>query len=579
MPAAKAKKAGISSEPQTFAISYLRFSTREQRKGDTVRRQLQMADEWSEKHGIPINERIRDAGVSAFRGKNALEGNLRRFLDLVQEGKIPPGTYLLVESLDRLSREAAHKAFKLMFDIISAGIRIVSLSDGMEYSEEIVETNPGALFLWLGTAIRSNFESVEKSKRIREVWAFKRKQAIEDKKVITARLPGWLRSVGTGKNRRIEVDPERGALVQKIFRMTIDGYGRQRILQYLNGNKIPPFRNSDEWVPSNLSRILCSRAAFGEFQAHVTDAQGNRHPDGDPIPDYFPAVVTQEEFNQASAAILSRRASPGPKGPVMANLLQGMVYCVSCGRRMALQNKGTPPKGQRYYACSGNERSAGCTNSGRWRVDVVENAVLDRAHQVDWSELDVGGTASLAILLSQKNAELTELNAKVARLLDAVEDGEDDKAAERYRKRRAEAKALKAEIKEMEAQLARENSLPPPGQREGIVAALRERLEQADPETALALRTKISQTLKWSVDRILFGRVEISVSYRSELRPYMRNGPAHKTIIARTPELTEAHRRDTEIMEELEAMELAEAGPVRRPFWRYVGKDPKSATK
>ena len=32
MPAAKAKKPGAYSEPQTFAISYLRFSTREQRK-------------------------------------------------------------------------------------------------------------------------------------------------------------------------------------------------------------------------------------------------------------------------------------------------------------------------------------------------------------------------------------------------------------------------------------------------------------------------------------------------------------------------------------------------------------------
>lgn len=571
----RAKKVSPSSPNQPFAISYLRFSTPEQRKGDTVRRQLKLADEWSVKNKVAINETIRDAGVSAFRGKNALEGNLARFLGLIKSGKIPAGTYFLVESLDRLSREAAHKAFQLMFEIIGAGIRIVSLTDGMEYSEEVLEKNPGALFLWLGTAIRSNWESVEKSKRVREAWDFKREQAATAKKVLTARVPGWLVTVGSGRNRRIEIREERAEVVRMIFRMTIDGYGRHRIVKHLNNPKspTPTFRTSEKWGPTNVVKILTSRAVFGEFQPHVTNAQGQKVPQGEPIKDYFPAILSEAEFNQAAAAVLSRRGAAGRRGPTMVNLLQGMVYCVSCNHRMSLVNKGAPPKGQRYFVCSANARGVGCSNSAKWRADLVENAVLDRALKIDWSELDLTGSASVAIVISQKHAELRDVESKASALLSLVEeDDKDEEARNRYRKRRAQAKALASEIATLEAEQAREISLPPPGQREEIIMALRDRLEASDPEGALALRTKISQTLKWSIEKIVFGVAEVSVRYRSELERRLRNAPLHRNIIARTPALIEAMNRDAELAEEIDAIERAELVPIQKPFWRYIGR-------
>src|SRR3954451_17791261 len=117
------------------AYSYIRFSRPEQLKGDSRRRQLEASQAFALAHILDLDDSLRDLGVSAFRGKNKSEGALKRFLDLVHDGKIARGSYLLVESLDRLSREQVMSALKLFLSIIDAGITIVTLADGQVYSQ------------------------------------------------------------------------------------------------------------------------------------------------------------------------------------------------------------------------------------------------------------------------------------------------------------------------------------------------------------------------------------------------------------------------------------------------------------
>ncbi|MEB0161137.1 recombinase family protein, partial [Pseudomonas sp. AH2 (2023)] len=53
-----------TSLPPAVAISYLRFSTAEQRKGDSLRRQVEATDRWCERNGVRLDESlsIRDLG-------------------------------------------------------------------------------------------------------------------------------------------------------------------------------------------------------------------------------------------------------------------------------------------------------------------------------------------------------------------------------------------------------------------------------------------------------------------------------------------------------------------------------------
>src|SRR5262249_45931284 len=115
------------------AISYLRFSSPEQAKGDSVRRQTDLRDGWLKRNKVRLDTslRLEDKGVSGYTG--AHRGNpdrhaLATLMHLVEEGRIEPGTYLIVENLDRLSREDIIPALTLVLNLIQAGIRIVQLT-------------------------------------------------------------------------------------------------------------------------------------------------------------------------------------------------------------------------------------------------------------------------------------------------------------------------------------------------------------------------------------------------------------------------------------------------------------------
>jgi DNA invertase Pin-like site-specific DNA recombinase len=103
-------------ESKRRAYSYLRFSTPEQTRGDSFRRQLGLARDYAARFGLELDESLsfKDVGVSAFRGRNSETGQLAVFQEAVSSGLVPEGSFLLVESLDRISRQAARKALRVL---------------------------------------------------------------------------------------------------------------------------------------------------------------------------------------------------------------------------------------------------------------------------------------------------------------------------------------------------------------------------------------------------------------------------------------------------------------------------------
>jgi DNA invertase Pin-like site-specific DNA recombinase len=121
------------------AYSYTRFSSPEQASGDSVRRQMAGTDAWLAGHPeIELDTRLTfaDHGRSGFRGQQFSDGALGRFVDGVRGGAIESGSYLLIENLDRFSRENPMTATSRLFDLANMGITIVTTSDGLEYSAD-----------------------------------------------------------------------------------------------------------------------------------------------------------------------------------------------------------------------------------------------------------------------------------------------------------------------------------------------------------------------------------------------------------------------------------------------------------
>ena len=92
-------------KPQIKAYSYVRMSTDIQLKGDSLRRQKESSKKYAEENNLELIETLQDIGISAFSGKNSKDGALGVFIEAIESNKIEAGSYLLVESLDRLSRD------------------------------------------------------------------------------------------------------------------------------------------------------------------------------------------------------------------------------------------------------------------------------------------------------------------------------------------------------------------------------------------------------------------------------------------------------------------------------------------
>lgn len=172
---------------KTKAYSYLRISNDQQKVGDGIRRQMEASKTYADQHGYDLVETMSDIGISAFKGKNITEGALGVFIVAIDAGNIEAGSVLLVESLDRLSRDSVLKAFNQFTSILQKDVGIVTLTDNQHYTAESVSENIGQLFTSLGVMLRANEESVIKSKRISAAWQRKRED-IGDRK-LTRNVP------------------------------------------------------------------------------------------------------------------------------------------------------------------------------------------------------------------------------------------------------------------------------------------------------------------------------------------------------------------------------------------------------
>jgi hypothetical protein len=120
-----------------IAISYVRWSTPQQKLGDSKRRQVDRTLQFCNENNLYLDQQLVGSGLSAYSGKHRREGtDLARFLQELKDGKVPKGAVLIIESLDRLTRQKIAEALELFLSIIRAGVEIVTLIDKQWYTPE-----------------------------------------------------------------------------------------------------------------------------------------------------------------------------------------------------------------------------------------------------------------------------------------------------------------------------------------------------------------------------------------------------------------------------------------------------------
>ncbi len=386
------------------AYSYLRFSSPQQASGDSIRRQTQARDLWlAARPDVKLDGSLimTDAGRSGYNRKDWDTYALAQFVAHVKSGRVSKGSYLLVENLDRLSRENAGEATELFLSIVNKGVIIVQLSPAvMEFKKPVDMTS---LMFAIVELSRGHSESAIKSERSRASWARKQKEAATH--VVTRMLPGWISSEG-GKL----VLNKHAATVRRIFAMAGDGLGTQAIALKLNADKVPTpgrktFRGQPvKWSGANVWHILTSPGAIGQYVPYRKRGEDA----GSPVPNYFPAVVDEATYHTVRQAISARgRVGRGRRGKHV-NLFSGLLIDARDGGSLSYWKPGEHPN----VLISVNAKEGKGIPWVSFPADLFDAAILSKLSEVSAADIEGDPAGGKVEELRQQRDDLDGLIAK-----------------------------------------------------------------------------------------------------------------------------------------------------------------------
>ncbi len=482
--------------PEPLGYSYVRFSDPAQAAGDSLRRQTDgSAEAFCERQGVRLDTSLKmhDKGVSAFRGKHRGDKHaLGKFLDLARRGRVPAGSFLIIENLDRLSREEIWSALELVTELLKLGINIVQLMP----VEQIISKTSGPMVAMMAIMElnRGHSESAAKSKRVGEAWDQRRVKA-RGGAILTRKLPLWVKEEA---GKLVEI-PERADAVRRIFELSGAGYGLNRILKKLNEEGVPAFGPSGRWSVSYIDLILKDRRAVGELQPRTKkkaagdkdDKGGVNRPDGEPIADYFPAVVTEQQWHRARAGSIQRDRGRGrPMKDI--NLFGGLMREAGTGESyvVGLESGGAGHKRYRVIRSTSYRKGLGSARS--FPLAIFEAAVLSLLKEINPAEVlgqeDAGAAEAMDL-----SARLTVVDESIRAIeADLDENGDSPTQTKRLRAREDERRA----IVERQNELDRAAALPM-AEAWGEALTLLDALASApDPEDArIRLRAAVKRVI------------------------------------------------------------------------------------
>jgi DNA invertase Pin-like site-specific DNA recombinase len=483
--------------------SYKRFSSQKQSRGDSIRRQTEFEAEIVKEMDLHLDDSLdlTDRAKSAFRGDNARFGALAEFLRLVESGRIPHGSVLIVENIDRLSRENVLDAFNLFSRIICAGITIATATPRDVYDGESVASDLSQLMVPLVYMIRAHDESATKSKRLHAAWSRRRERALAEGVPLTGRCPAWLRVTPAG----YEVIPDRVKTLRRLFAMVADGLGLRRATQAIIAEGHKPFGRSGAWNESYVRKLLTWPAVCGEMQPHVY-VNGVKTPHGDPVQGYFPAVIDRDTFRLVQATMAGRKGREGRPARGEGNLFTGIVYHAVDRVRMVRVTSGAGKTRRYTYLQSYDvQRGEKVGKGGRsLPYDPFEEAVLnavDELKQADLIDRAADGAAGLDARIQKLTGHLMVLDHRYreadAKLLDPTNTtpaeelhGRLDRLSDKRRQVADELARLQAD-----ALNCRAESL-------GEVQSVIRLMAKAKGKERLTLRRKAKARLRWLLSEV-----------------------------------------------------------------------------
>lgn len=348
------------------AALYARFST-ELQQDRSVDDQLALCRAYAEANGYEI------AGTYADYARTGDTMHGRAGLQrLVQDARAARFDAIVVEALDRLSRDqedlaGLHKRFTFL------GVAIYAVHDGLADAIQVgIRGLVSSLFLTdLKHKIRRGMAGV-----------------LRDGRHPGGRAYGYRPTPGQPGVLRIH-EPE-AQIVRRIFIDYISGSSPRDIAGTLNAEGIPAPRSS-RWNASTINgngqrgsgilhnRLYAGRIVWNRLRMVRDPDTGRRISRPNPESEWQQveapelAIVEPETWEAAQARKIGRGTAGRPHRK-RKRILSGLLRCGCCGRGMSQHDL---RQGVVRIRCSTARESGSCGNARRYRLDRIEEAVIE----------------------------------------------------------------------------------------------------------------------------------------------------------------------------------------------------------
>lgn len=337
------------------AYGYVRISRDEDGKKESIGTQKKVVIDFAKQNGIELIDVFEDNNVSGYTFER---DGLNRLKRLVEDGMVEA---LVAKDLSRIGR---HNAKVLLFlDYLDdKKVRLMLKSDN--YDSKSDDDTMLGIRAWYNEMYLKDL-----SKKITANIRQKQKDGL-----VIVQHYGYMKDPAD-KNKLI-IDEDVAGTIRLIFKMYLDGYGCNKISQFLNEHGYetpsvhkmkkfgfgwkPNWTQKDLWYATSVKRILKNDAYIGTLRCGITRVSKMK---GKKVnvaeeeqcvhQDFMPAIIDKDDFYMTQQIFEKRFNEKVRAGNKKIHKYAGLLKCGKCSKGFVARNNKTKSKGHIVtYVCS-----------------------------------------------------------------------------------------------------------------------------------------------------------------------------------------------------------------------------------
>jgi DNA invertase Pin-like site-specific DNA recombinase/C4-type Zn-finger protein len=465
---------------------YARFSKDDGQATDnsSIQTQQMTLEKYCRDNGFKVYGVYKDDG---YTGLNFDRPDFQRMLKDIEDGKV---NLVITKDLSRLGRDYIMTGYYTDIYFTDHNVRYIAVNDGVDTLKADNDIVP----------FRNILNDLYSKDISRKVKSAKRQRALNGLFINPQAPYGYKKHPDTCN--KLVADGEAAEVVKEIFRLALEGYGRQAIAKALTARHImiPSAYKTAQglkgfgyfnrkykadydytWKYTTVMNILRDRVYIGDMVNRKFEVMNYKTKKCVAVPkekhivvqNTHEAIVNRDDFQRVQEMIAARHTPPKYGHD---NIFRGILFCSECGKRMSLSNQRIKSVGGKtvmksFYRCMNHYNNPDeCTRYNYVYYDDLYNqissalrkavaAIANDEGLLKEVQKRVDGKSGYVKLYAEKtkiDKRLTALTAVVRRLYeDRITEVLDDNNYQSLLKGyQAEQKALSGRLTVIDGELA-----------------------------------------------------------------------------------------------------------------------------